>query len=124
MVEVESRIKVHREGRTVEGVALFDTGSGRSYFSIEFAEKIGYVPYSEPKKIPLATRNKYASLIGRTTVNIEIDGYFLPEEETIGVIEDLRVDAIVGLNIMESYGIFFEDNKIKLKRYPPTSLII
>jgi hypothetical protein len=45
-------------------------------------------------------------------------------KETIGVIEDLRLDAIIGLNIMESYGIYIEDDKIKFKHYPPTSMII
>ena len=50
--------------------------------------------------------------------------YILPERETIGVIEDLRVDVIIGLNIMESYGIYIEDDKIKFKHYSPTSMII
>lgn len=124
MVEAEKKIKVHKEGKVVEGIALFDTESRRSYFSKDFAEKIGYEPYEKPREIPLAVKNKTANLIGRTTVYLEVEGCLLPEEETIGVIENLWVQAIIGLNIMESYGIYIEDDKIKLKHYPPTSVII
>jgi hypothetical protein len=124
MVKVEKRVRVHKDGKVVEVVALFDTGSRRSYFSKEFAEKIGYEPYEKPKEVPLAVRGKYGKLVGDTTVYIEVEGYILPERETIGVIEDLRVDAIIGLNIMESYGIYIENNEIKFKHIPPTSMII
>jgi hypothetical protein len=124
MVRVEKRIRVHKDGRVVEALALFDTGSRRSYFSRELAEKIGYEAYKEPKNVPLAVKGKYGKLIGDTTVYIEVDGYILPERETIGVIEDLRVDAIIGLNIMESYGIYIENDEIKFKHTPPTSIII
>jgi hypothetical protein len=123
-IKVERRIKVHRDGKIVEARALFDTGSRGSYFSKDFAKKIGYEPYEKPKEIPLAVKNKTANLIGRTAVYIEVDGYLLPEEETIGVIEDLWFDAIVGLNMMEKYGIFIEGDEIKFKHYPPTSMII
>jgi hypothetical protein len=124
MVKVEKRIRVHKDGKVVEAVALFDTGSRRSYFSKEFAEKIGYEPYEKPKEVPLAVRGKYGKLVGDATVSIEVEGYILPERETIGVIEDLRVDAIIGLNIMESYGIYIENNEVKFKYIPPTSMII
>jgi predicted aspartyl protease len=124
MVKVEKRIRVHKDGKVVEAVALFDTGSRRSYFSKEFAEKIGYEPYGEPKGIPLAVRGKYGKLVGDATVYIEVEGYILPERETIGVIEGLKVDAIIGLNIMESYGIYIENNEVKFKHIPPTSMII
>ena len=124
MVRVEKRIRVHKGGRVVEAKALFDTGSRGSYFSKEFAEKIGYEPYEEVKKIPLAVREKYAEVVGRTAVYLEIDGEVLPEEELIGVIKDLLVDVIIGLNIMEKYGIYIEEDEIKFKQFPPTSVII
>lgn len=44
--------------------------------------------------------------------------------EVIGVIEDSAKDAIIGLSIMESYGIYIEEEKIKFKHIPPTSMII
>jgi hypothetical protein len=124
MVKVEKRIKVHKDDKVLEATALFDTGSRRSYFSKEFAEKIGYEPYKESKKVPLAVKGKFANVIGRTNVFLEVEGYILPEEEIIGVIEDLAVDAIIGLNIMESYGIYIKDDEIKFKHIPPTSMII
>jgi len=124
MVKVEKKIKVHKDSKVVEALALFDTGSRRSYFSKDFAEKIGYELYEKPKKIPLAVKGKYAKLIGRTRVYLEIEGFILPEEEIIGVIEGLCRDVIIGLNIMESYGIHIENDQIKFKHYPPTSMII
>jgi len=124
VVKVRKRIKVHREGKVIEAEALFDTGSRGSYFSKEFAEKIGYEPYEEPKEIPLAVKGKYAKLVGDTTVYLEVEGEILPERELIGVIEDLLTDAIIGLNIMEKYGIFIEEGQIKFKPHPLTSMII
>ena len=124
MVRVEKRIKVHKEGRVYEATALFDTGSRRSYFGKEFAEKLGFEPYREPKEVPLAVKGKTAKLIGDTVVYVEVDGWLLPEREVIGVIEDLRVDAVIGLNIMESYGIYIEGDELKFKQKPPTSTII
>jgi len=124
MAKVEKKIRVHKDGKVVEATALFYTGSRRSYFSKEFAEKIGYESYEKSREIPLAVKNKTANLIARTAVYIEVEGYILPEEEIIGVIEDLAVDAIIGLNIMESYGIYIEDDEIKFKHIPPTSMII
>lgn len=121
MVKVERKIRVHREGKVVEAMALFDTGSRRSYFSKGFAEKIGYELFEKPREIPLAVRGKYAKLIGHTTVYLEVDGYVLPEME---VIEDLVRDVIIGLNIMESYGIYIKEDEIKFKQIPPTSMII
>jgi hypothetical protein len=56
MVKVERRVRVHRDGRVLEALALFDTGSRRSHLSKEFAEKVGYEPYREPKKVPLAVK--------------------------------------------------------------------
>jgi hypothetical protein len=124
MVKVEERIRVHKDGGVLEVLALFDTGSRRSYFSREFAERIGYEPYIEPKEVPLAVGGKYGKLVGYITVYIEVEGYILPEREIIGVIEDLKVDAIIGLNIMESYGIYIENDEIKFKHIPPTSMVI
>jgi len=36
----------------------------------------------------------------------------------------LKMDAIIGLNIMESYGIYIENDEIRFKHIPPTSMII
>jgi hypothetical protein len=124
MVKVERRIRVHRDGRVLEALALFDTGSRRSYFS-KVRLSIGLVPdLLGEVEVPLAVRGKYGKLVGDTTVYIEVEGYILPEREVVGVIEGLRVDAIIGLNVMESYGIYIENNEVKFKHVPPTSMII
>ncbi|MCC6005745.1 MAG: retropepsin-like domain-containing protein [Thermofilum sp.] len=124
MVKVEKRVKVHRDGKVFEARTLFDTGSRGSYFSKSFAEKLGYEPLKEPRRIPLAVRGKYAELIGWTVVDLEVEGFILPEKEAIGVIDDLLMDLIIGLNIMEKYGIYIEDDEIKFRHVPPTSMII
>jgi hypothetical protein len=124
MVKVEKRVKVHRGGKVFEARTLFDTGSRGSYFSKSFAEKLGYEPLKEPRRIPLAVRGKYAELIGWTVVDLEVEGFILPEKEAIGVIDDLLMDLIIGLNIMEKYGIYIEDDEIKFRHVPPTSMII
>jgi len=124
MVKVEKKIGVHKGEKVVEALALFDTSSRRSYFSKDFAEKIGYELYEKPKQVPLAVKGKYAKLVGKTRVYLEIEGFILSEEEIIGVIEELSRDIIIGLNIMESYGIYIEGDQIKFKHYPPTSMII
>jgi hypothetical protein len=48
----------------------------------------------------------------------------LPEEETISVIKSLRVDAIIGLNLMEKHGIYIESDEIRFKEIPPFSAIM
>jgi hypothetical protein len=124
MVKVEKKVKVYRDTKVFEARTLFDTGSRGSYFSKSFAEKVGYEPLKEPRRIPLAVRGKYAELIGWSVVDLEVEGYILPEKEVIGVIDDLLMDLIIGLNIMEKYGIYIEEDKIKFKHTPPTSMII
>ena len=47
-------------------------------------------------------------------VDTEIAGYVLPEKETIGIIKDLHVDAIIGLNIIEKYSITLEKGQNQL----------
>ena len=47
---------------------MFNAGSRRSYFSKEFAEKIGYESYEKPREIMLAMKNKTTDLVGRTIV--------------------------------------------------------
>lgn len=90
MLKVEKKTKVHRDGR-----ALFDTGSRGSYFSKEFAERMGYERHGEPRLVMLTVKGKYAKLVGYTLAYLEVGGYILPEVEAISVIEDLAVDAII-----------------------------
>jgi len=63
-------------------------------------------------------------LAGWAVVELEVEGYLLPEREVLGVIDGLLTDAVIGLNIMEKYGVQMEGNEIKFKQTPPTSMII
>jgi len=49
---------------------------------------------------------------------------YIAGKEIFGVIDGLLTDAIIGLNIMEKYGIYIESDEIKFKQIPPTSMII
>jgi hypothetical protein len=61
MVKVEKMIRVFKEDKSLEVLALFDTGSRRSYLSRNLAEKIGYERLREFKRIPLSQRLSYTS---------------------------------------------------------------
>jgi hypothetical protein len=39
MVKVEKKIKMYKNNKVIEAIALFDTGSKGSYLSKKFAEK-------------------------------------------------------------------------------------
>jgi hypothetical protein len=56
---------LHKGGRVLEALALFDAGSRRSYFSKDFAEKIGYEPYEKPREVLLAAKGLIAEPSGR-----------------------------------------------------------
>jgi hypothetical protein len=58
---------LHKGGRVLEALALFDAGSRRSYFSKDFAEKIGYEPYEKPREVLLAVKDSLQ--------NPQVDGY-------------------------------------------------
>jgi len=124
MVKAYDKIKVSRDGNLIEVVALFDTGAGGSYLNDRVAEKLGYEEYPEPIPIPLAVEKKEAEVVGRLRVFIEVAGYGLPEEELIGVIRDLRVNAIIGRNLIEKYGILLEEEKISFREHPPKASLL
>jgi len=70
MVKVEKMIRVFKEDKSLEVLALFDTGSRRSYLSRNLAEKIGYERLREFKRIPLDVEGKYAELVGWAIVEL------------------------------------------------------
>lgn len=123
MVKVRDKIKLYRDAKSLEVIALFDTGSARSYVAKGVADKLGYEPYPQPIKVPLAVENYEAEVIGYLPAIIEVAGYKLPEVEALGVIDKLRVEAIIGVNIMGPYEIALEKDRIILKRVPPRSYL-
>lgn len=124
MVKVRDKIRIYKDGIRLEVVALFDTGSGASYLSDAAANRIGYERYSPPRKVPLAVKRKKAEIVGYIpAVDIEITGYLLPIKETLNVVRNLRTEAIVGLDLIEKYGIIFEKDRIGFKEYPPQTFL-
>ena len=99
--------------------ALFDTGSSESYLSEKVAGKVGYERYEKPLKVPLVVEGYDAENIGYSTCLLEIAGYRLPTIKVLGVIKGLRVDAIIGIDIIEPYEITLEKDRITFKRSPP-----
>jgi len=120
MVKAYDRIKVRHGDRCVELTALFDTGAGGSYLSDEAAEKLGYKPYPEPRRVPLAVKGHEAEVIGYVPeAELEVAGHVLPELESLGVIRGLYVEAIIGRDLIEKYGITLEEGRIGFREVPP-----
>jgi len=125
VVRVRDRVKIYRGERCVEAEALFDTGSGRSYVSDKVAKELGYELYDKPRRVPLAVKGKEAEIMGYVpAVDLEVAGYVLPSKETLDVIKDLFIDVVIGLNIIEPYGITFEKDKIRFREIPPVTYLI
>ncbi len=125
MVKVSDKVRIFSCKKCVVVEALFNTGSGRSYVSDRIAQELGYELYDKPRRVQLAVKDLKAEVIGYVpAVDLEIAGYMLPSKETLDVIKDLFVDAIIGLNIIEPYGITFERDRIRFKEYPPRTYLI
>ena len=121
MVKTRDRVLLYKDAKSLEVIALFDTGSARSYVAKDVADRLGYEPYPQPIKVPLAVENYEAEVLGYLPAIIEVAGYKLPEVEALGVVDKLRVETIIGINIMEPYEITLEKDRIVLKRIPPRS---
>lgn len=124
MVKVLDRVRMYKNDKFLDVNALFNTGSAKSYVAERVAKGLGYKQYDKPRKVPLAVENYEAEVIGGLTCFLEIAGYRLPIEETLGVIKDLRVDVIIGIDIIELYEIALERDRITLKRVPPMPYLI
>jgi len=123
---IVSKVKLSVEDRSIGARALFDTGATKSYIGSKIAKDLGYVMYKEPKKIMLAVENMEGLMVGYLTAGVTINECELPLEHTFGVIEALRHDVIVGMDIMEPYDIELDarEGKVKFRRFPPTLEIV
>jgi len=87
--------------------------------------RIGYKPYPEPRRIPLAVKGHEAEVIGYVPeAELEIAGHVLPELESLGVIRGLYVEAIIGRNLIEKYGITLEEGRIGFREVPPRASLL
>lgn len=89
--------------------------------SDEISDEPAFHP--KPVRIPLAVKDSEADVIGSVQSYIEIAQHVLPEKETVGVVKNLRVDAIIGLNIIEPYNIVFEKDLVRFKEQPPRTFL-
>ena len=114
------------EAKSISVEALFDTGVTKSYLSSRLADELGYVKYREPRKVMLAVENMEGLVIGYITAGVMINGCKLPLEHTFGVVEGLRHNVIIGMDIMEPYDIELDvrEGKVKFRRFPPTLEIV
>jgi len=123
---VLSKVGLTVQGKGIDVEAIFDTGSTRSFVSLQLAEKLGYVRYDRPKEVLLAIKDKKASMTGELIARVTILGYELPLSHVFGVIEALNHDTIIGMDMMEPYEILVDakEGKVSFKRFPPTIEII
>lgn len=122
-MQVVEKVTIHSlDKKRREGVeALFDTGAKSSFISEKVAEKIGFVIFEKPLKVPLATEGNEAEIIGSSTIFLTLDGYELPLPCAFNVTKGLRKDLIVGTSLMEEFDIKLdlEKGKVRLEKTPP-----
>ena len=68
----------------------------------------------------LAVKESKAWIIGYIVARVEVEGYELPLEHVFGVVDGLRHNVIVGIDIIEPYEIILDarKGKVKFRRYP------
>ena len=123
---IVGRVRLHTEAKSINVESLLDTGATKSYISSKLADELGYVKYREPRKVMLAVKNTEGLVIGYLTAAVVINGCELPLEHTFGVVEELRHDAVIGMDIMEPYDIELDvkEGKPKFRKFPPTLEIV
>ena len=123
---IVGRVGLRTEAKSINVESLLDTGATKSYISSKLADELGYVKYREPRKVMLAVKNTEGLVIGYLTAAVVINGCELPLEHTFGVVEELRHDAVIGMDIMEPYDIELDvkEGKAKFRKFPPTLEIV
>jgi len=123
---VIGKVELYVEGEHAEVGALFDAGATKSYVSFRLAERMGYSKYAEPKETLLAVENKTAYVVGDLLARVLVNGCELPVRHAFGVIDGLRHDVIIGMDLMEPYEVVLDvkEGKVGFKRYPPVLEII
>lgn len=118
---VVGRVELRTEARSVEAEALFDTGATKSFVSSRLADELGYVKYREPKRVMLAVEGMEGLVIGYLVARVVIDGYELPLEHAFGVVEGLRHDVVIGMDVIEPYDVELDvkEGRARLRKFPP-----
>ena len=122
VVRITGRVVLRVGDKTVESIALFDTGATKSFVDLKLAKEVGFTEYEKPKEVLLAVKGVKARVIGYLVARVEIEGFELPLEHVFGVIDGLRHDVVIGMDIIEPYEIILDviEGRVKFKRYPST----
>jgi len=120
--KVVGRVELRTEAKSVEAGALFGTGATKSYVSSRVADELGYVKYREPKRVVLAVEGMEGLVVGYLAARVVIEGCELPLEHAFGVVEGLRHNVVIGMDITEPYDIEpdVKEGRARFRRFPPT----
>jgi predicted aspartyl protease len=123
---IMGRVTLTVGGRSVEVEALFDTGATRSFVDVGVVEKLGYTRFDKLREVLLATRGSKVCFVGELVARVTIEGFELPLSHVFGVISGLRYPAVIGMDIMEPYGIVLDvkAGKVFFRRFPPVMEIV
>jgi predicted aspartyl protease len=118
---VVGRVELRTEAGGVEAEALFDTGATKSFVSSRLADELRYVKYREPKKVMLAVEGMEGLVVGYLVARVVIDGCELPLEHAFGVVEGLRHDVVIGMDVIEPYDVELDvkEGRARLRKSPP-----
>lgn len=100
MTQVRFEVIIHGPKRSKRVSALFNTGAKAVFMRDDIADELGYERI-EPLSVPLAVRGMAGEVIGKSPVDIELDGIRLPY--TSFVVKDLAEELIIGTSFMEQF---------------------
>ncbi len=81
---------------------------------------------TKPREALLAARGSKACSVGELAARVTIEGFELPSSHVFGVVRELRYTAVIGMDIMEPYGIVLDvkAGKVFFRRFPPVMEIV
>ena len=125
-MQVRDKIKVCKDGKCIEVIALFDTGADISVISEKVAEKLGFNKYKEPISIGSAYKGKEGQEVGDLVAELEIGGCRMNRRSILYVVRDLEEDVIIGMNIIEHFKVRLdlERGKAYFETCPPVVKIV
>lgn len=125
-MQVRDKIKICKDGKCIEAIALFDTGADVSVVSESLAKKLGFNRYEEPISIGSAYRGKEGQEVGDLVAELEIGGCRMNRRSILYVVHDLAEDVIIGMNIIEHFKVKLDlgRGKAYFETCPPVVKIV
>jgi len=121
MEHVVVNVELEYKGRRVSKKALVDTGASKSIISKNLAVKLGaLIPLDEPYELRTANKDGRLCIIGFARLKIKFQGVTIPGGCTFEVADNLRedIDVIIGRPEIDSWGIIFTPEGVKLRKVP------